>query len=337
MAAHEKAIEHLLLLSNLAERGSRAEAISRALNAVILLLDAEAAVLVLSSSQRRGERLVLYAGSETPGSLPITLKESAALKALAERRHALMVADLSGDAALAAADSCPGVESGPVLFAPVDQRDPLPAYIAAYRKRGRAKFTAIETELMLLLAAWLSITLENVRLAAGTERLAITDNTTEIYNARYLKSALKREVRRANRFAQELSLLLVELDEPATPGETSGSARDPHVLREVAQLLATQVRSFDVLGRQGDEAFMIVLPQTNHEAGKEVAERMRAAVEAATFASAEAGQVTVTIAVATFPQDGVELDALFAVTERSLEQGRMNGGNRVTQGARRVA
>jgi diguanylate cyclase (GGDEF)-like protein len=337
VAAHEKAIEHLLHLSSLAERGSRADAIARALNAVTLLLDAEAAVLVLASSQRRGERLVLYAGTETPGSLPITLKESAALKAIGERRHAIAVADLSIDAGLAAADSCPGVDSGPVLFAPVDQRDPLPAYIAAYRKRGRAKFTAVETELMLLLAAWLSVTLENIRLAAGTERLAITDDVTEIYNARYLKSALKREVRRANRFGQELSLLLVELDDPAPSGEAPGAARGPRVLKDVAALLAAQVRSFDVLGRQGDDSFMIVLPQTNQGAAKEVAERMRAAVEAATFTPSEVGRVTVTIAVSTFPQDGVELDALFSVAERSLEQGRLRGGNCVAPGARRVA
>jgi len=82
---------------------------------------------------------------------------------------------------------------------------------------------------------------------------------------------------------------------------------------------------------------MIVLPQTNPAAAKEVAERMRAAVAARAFAPAEAGQVSVTIALASFPQDGVEVDALFAVAERSLEQGRSSGGNRVTQGARRVA
>ena len=337
MAAHEKVIEHLLHLSSLAERGTRADAMARALQTAILLLDTDAAVLVLASSRRRGERLVLYAGSETPASLPLTLKESAALQALGERRHALAVTDLSDDAALAAADSCPGVDAGPVLFVPVDQRDPLPAYIAAYRKRGRAKFTAIETELMLLLAGWLSVTLENVRLAAGTERLAITDDATEIYNARYLKSALRREVRRAHRFGQELSLLRVDLDDPATSGEAPEAAHGPRVLRDVAALLASQVRSFDVLGRQGDDSFMIVLPQTNHEAAKDVAERMRSAVEAATFAPAEAGQVTVTIAVSTFPHDGVELDALFSVVERALEQGRLRGGNCVTEGARRVA
>jgi diguanylate cyclase (GGDEF)-like protein len=337
VAAHDKVIEHLLHLSSLAERGTRGDAMARALQTAVLLLDAEAAVLVLASSHRRGERLVLYAGSETPASLPSTLKESAVLKALSEKHQALAVVDLSEDTTLTAADSCPGVDSGPVLFAPVDQRDPLPAYLAAYRKRGRAKFTALETELMLLLTAWLSVTLENVRLAAGTERLAITDDVTEIYNARYLKSALKRELRRAHRFGQELSLLLVDVDDPAAPGDASEPEHSPRVLREVAALLASQVRSFDVLGRQGEDTFMVVLPQTNREAAGEVAERMRKAVEAATFEPAEGGKVTVTIAVSTFPQDGVELDALFSVAERSLEQGRLRGGNCVTRGSRRAA
>ncbi len=336
MAVHEKAIEHLLQLSDPAQRGSKEEAIQRALNAVILLLDAEAASLVLGSLHRSGERLVLYAGSETPGSLPITLKESAALKALGDRRRALAVADLSDDAAFAAGDSCPGVEAGPVLFAPIDQRHPAPAYIAAYRKRGRAKFTAIETELLLLLAAWLSVTLVNARLSAGNERLAITDDGTEIYNARFIKSALKREVRRAQRFGQELSLLLVDLDELESSDDAVGPARAHRIRKDVATLLASQVRAFDVLGRQG-EGFVIVLPQTGLESAKEVAERMRAAVQAATIADAEAGSITLTIAVSAFPQDGVEVDALFSVAERTLEQGRQNGGNCVTQGARRIA
>jgi diguanylate cyclase (GGDEF)-like protein len=337
VAAHEKAIEQLLLLSNLAERGTRAEAMARALQTAILLLDADAAVLVLASSRRRGERLVQYAGSETPATLPLTLKESFALNALGEKPQVIAVSDLSADAALVAADSCPGVDSGPVMFVPVDQRDPLPAYLAVYRKGGRARFTAIETELMLLLAGWLSITLENIRLAAGTERLSISDDVTEVYNARFLKSALRREVRRAQRFGQELSLLLVDLDETAATDESAGAARGHGVLRDVATLLAGQLRSFDVLGRQGDDSFMIVLPQTNHEGAREVAERMRAAVAAATFAPAEAGQVTVTIAVSTFPHHGVEVEALLSVAERALEQGRQGGGNRVAQGARRVA
>ena len=54
-------------------------------------------------------------------------------------RQALSVADLSDQPALATADACPGVEAGPVLFAPVEQRASLPAYLAVYRKRGRAR------------------------------------------------------------------------------------------------------------------------------------------------------------------------------------------------------
>lgn len=334
MAAHEKTIEHLLHMSSLAERGSRPEAITRALQAVILLLDAEAAVLVLASPRRRGERLALYAGSDTPASLPLTLQGSAALASLGEKRQALPTPDLSEDAALAEADSCPGVDAGPVLFVPVDQHDPSPAYLAAYRRRGRARFTATETELMLLLAGWLGATLENIRLSAGTERLAITDDAIEIYNARFVKSALKREVRRANRFAQELSLLRIELDDAEASGE--GTSPPSKTRKDVATLLASQVRSFDVLGRNGD-GFLVVLPQTGRDAALDVAERMRASIEGGTFAPAETGRITATIAVATFPQDGNEIEALLAVAERALEQGRLRGGNCVSHGARRVA
>ncbi len=337
MASPEKTIEQLLELGNLAERGTRADLLARALRTASMLLDAEAATVVLASSRRRGERLVLYAGSLMPAALQLPLEESEVLRTFAESRQALGVPDLTESPGLAAGDACPGVEAGPVLFTPLSQRDPLPGYLAVYRKRGRARFSASETQSMLLLAAWLSASLETLRLSAGTERLAITDDLTEIYNARFLKSALRREVRRANRHSQELSLIVIDVDQLDSFHETNGDLRTHVLLKELASLLALQVRSFDVLGRYGDDGFMVVLPQTPREGAAEVAERMRAVVETRAFAPAEAGTITVTLGIASFPADGLDLDALLAVAERALEQGRQKGRNCVAMVSKKAA
>ncbi|MGH7724804.1 MAG: diguanylate cyclase [Candidatus Eiseniibacteriota bacterium] len=337
MGSPERNIEQLLELGNLAERGTRSELFARALRTAILLMDADAATIVLTSARRRGERLVLYAGSATPAALQLPPDESEVLRGFADARQALSVPDLSDAPTLAESDACPGVEAGPVLFTPVAQRDPLPGYLAVYRKRGRARFNANETQAMLLLAAWLGTSVENLRLSAGTERLAITDDLTEIYNARFLKAALRREVRRANRFSQELSLVVIDVDQIDTFRETNGDLRTHVMLKELATLLAQQVRSFDVLGRYGDDGFMVVLPQTPREGAAEVAERMRAAVEARAFTPAEAGATTVTLGIASFPADGLDLDALLAVADRALEQGRQKGRNCVAMVKRKAA
>ena len=337
MASQEKAVELLSELSSLVDRGTRAEILARALRAAIAMLDADAASVVLSSSRRRGERLVLYAGSDAPAVLQLPLEKSDVLRVFAENRLPLPIPDLSDNPGLAAGDACPGVEAGPVLFTPVGQRDPLPAYLAVYRRRGRARYSAGDTQAMQLLAAWLSASLENLRISAGTERLAITDDLTEIYNFRFLKTAMRRETRRANRFRQELSLLVVDVDDLKTYRDTHGETRSNFLIKELATLLAQQVRSFDILGRYRDDAFMVVLPQTGPKGAAEAAERMRVAVEEHAFASGAPGAITATFGIVSFPQDGIEVDALLAVADRALEEGRERGNNRVAKPARRAA
>src|SRR5689334_6489470 len=118
MAASEKTIEHLLTLSAPAAQLTRPEALARALHTTILLLDADAAVAVLATPRGRGERLVLYAGSDTPAAMPSIVDTSEALRTLAQERQALSVADLSDTPNGPSPDACPGVEAGPVLFVP---------------------------------------------------------------------------------------------------------------------------------------------------------------------------------------------------------------------------
>jgi len=337
MASPEKAVEILTELSNLADRGTRADILARALHTANTLLDADASSLVLASTARRGERLVLYAGSDAPASVKLSIEKSDVLRVFGNHREPLPVPDLSDNAGLVAGDSCPGVEAGPVLFIPVTQRDPLPGYLATYRKRGRMRFSGTDIQFMLLLAAWLSSALENVRLSAGTERLAITDDLTEIYNFRYLKTALKREARRANRFHQELSLLAIEIDGLATQRDSQGERHAHTLVKEVAAVLAQLVPSFDILGRHGDDAFLVVLPQTGIDGACEAAERMRAAIADHNFAPGAPGAVTVTVGVSSFPQDGVEADVLLAMADRALDHGRRQGHNCVSTTLRRAA
>jgi diguanylate cyclase (GGDEF)-like protein len=108
-------------------------------------------------------------------------------------------------------------------------------------------------------------------------------------------------------------------------------------LKELALVLAQQVRSFDVLGRNGDDAFMLILPQTPREGAAEVAERIRAAVEKKAFTGNAAGATTVSLGVASFPRDGADLNDLVSATERALDQARRRGPNRVATLERKAA
>jgi diguanylate cyclase (GGDEF)-like protein len=327
----------LLELGNPAERRTRAQVLDLALRTTLTLMEADA-VAVLTPQNRRGERLVLHGGSSTAAAIQLPPKGSEVTRMLAEKCEPVVLGDLLDNARVAGGDGCPGVEAGPVLFTPVRQRNTSSAYIAVYRRRGRARFTMNDVRVMVLLGNWLGTALDNMRLATGTEKVAVTDDTTDVYNQRFLKTALNREIRRASRHGQELSLVLVALD-PAPPQlvEQGEPARGGSALKELALVLAQQVRSFDVLGRNGDDAFMLILPQTPREGAAEVAERIRAAVEKKAFTGNAAGATTVSLGVASFPRDGADLNDLVSATERALDQARRRGPNRVATLERKAA
>src|SRR6185295_16347695 len=139
----------------------------------------------------------LHAKSSKPAKLPEPEGGSEILRGFARATEPIAIPDLSEDSSVSAGDSCPGVEAGPALYTPLRQRDALPAYIAVYRRPGRARFTTTDARIMLLLGAWLTTAPETFRLATGTEKLTVTDDLTEVYNQRFLKSALRREIQRA--------------------------------------------------------------------------------------------------------------------------------------------
>ena len=325
MTPQEKSLRALMELGNPSERRTRAELLDRGLQTALMLVDADAIILTISN--RRGERLVLHAGSHVPAALQAPPEGSEVIRRLAEHCQPLMLPELSDDPRVAATDGCPGVEAGPVLFTPVLRRDPVPAYLAAYRRRGRARFTSSDIRQMLLLAAWLSSALENLRLTTGTEKVAVTDDLTDVYNFRYLKTALRREVRRASRFSQELSVVMIDVDHLKTYNDAFGELKGSLLLREVASALAQQVRSFDVMAKFGDDEFMVILPQTGRDGAAEVAERMRAAIEGQAFSNSTAGAVTASLGVASFPQDATEIKDLVAAATRAVQDAKERGRN----------
>lgn len=337
MSTTDKRIDMLLELGGSTTRGTRPGLLARALRTAGPLVDADAVVVVLGSARRPAERLVLHAGSDLPAHLPLIAEGSEALRSLAERRQVIAFPDLSENAPFAAGDSCPGVEAGPVLFAPLARLGGEPAYLAVYRKRGRARFTGHEMQSMLLLAAWLGAALDSLGLATRTRKLALTDDETETYNDRFLRLALKREIRRAHRYGQELSLVRVVLDQFEVLGEAHGVEGANAVLKELATLLGQHVRSFDTLGRSAEDSFVLVLPQTGHAGAMDVAERIRVAVAGHAFLSGGAGSITASFAASSFPHDAADADALWAVGERVMVDARERGGNCVATTGRRAA
>lgn len=164
-------------------------------------------------------------------------------------------------------------------------------------------------------------------------RMAIIDGLTQLYNHTHLLKRLESEFIRTSRYGKELSFLMIDIDFFKRVNDRYGHRTGDQMLRELADLLRASVRQVDVVGRYGGEEFAAVLPETDHESAKALAERLRVAVEAHPFELGEEGEpllVTISIGVATFPGKRVRrLEDLVEEADRRLYEAKAAGRNLV--------
>lgn len=108
--------------------------------------------------------------------------------------------------------------------------------------------------------------------------LSVTDDLTGIANRRGIFKSLHRENIAAKRHRQPLALLVLDLDHFKRVNDEHGHAVGDEVLRQVAAILRSEVRTGDLIGRIGGEEFMVVLPQTDTEGALALADRIRHAI-----------------------------------------------------------
>jgi diguanylate cyclase (GGDEF)-like protein len=141
-----------------------------------------------------------------------------------------------------------------------------------------------------------AVCLEN---AINRERVALsslTDALTGLYNRRYLTRRLDEELARAQRYAQPVSCLFVDIDHFKRINDTYGHAAGDEVLREIAARLRCHLRTSDVPVRFGGEEFALLLPQTAAREAQRLAERIRVTVGAEPVAT-RAGRIPVTASI----------------------------------------
>jgi two-component system, cell cycle response regulator len=171
-----------------------------------------------------------------------------------------------------------------------------------------------------------SLALRNAWLLETVRRAAATDGLTGVANRASFDEALRKELARAARREDDVSLLLLDIDHFKRLNDAHGHQAGDEVLRRVAAQLAVACRDFDTPARYGGEEFAIVLPATPGEEALVVAERLRRAIAGTGGATA----VTVSVGVATFPLDGPTPAALVAAADGAMYASKRGGRDRVT-------
>lgn len=160
------------------------------------------------------------------------------------------------------------------------------------------------------------------------------DSLTGLYNRRHFDESIQLEWKRAVRFQQPITLLMVDIDDFKRYNDHYGHQAGDKCLREIAQQIKITIsRETDVVARYGGEEFVVILPVTDTNTAIEIAEKMRGNIEALAIAHkyASSGKnVTVSVGVASVvPDFDVGYDKLLSSADRALYQAKHLGRNRV--------
>lgn len=182
----------------------------------------------------------------------------------------------------------------------------------------------------LVIAALAYLVVKHIANANRLRVMAMTDELTKLPNRRHVLMVAADSVAFARQHAMPLSLLMLDIDLFKRINDRFGHDTGDAVLRRVADAgRASLRRREDVMGRTGGEEFIVVLPRTDAQAALDVAERLRASVEAIDCSDLHPElRVTISIGIAAWTS-GEAVDALLKRADELLYRAKERGRNRV--------
>ena len=163
------------------------------------------------------------------------------------------------------------------------------------------------------------------------EELSVRDGLTGLYNRREFEKRLNEEVHRARRYDEVLTVLMLDVDHFKDVNDRYGHQTGDEALVTVADLIRLNVRPVDVTCRYGGEELAVILPETDANGARIVAERIRGNIAESLITTLQGYtiHVTVSIGLATFPRDGDTGTGLVSAADQALYAAKQDGRNLV--------
>jgi diguanylate cyclase (GGDEF)-like protein len=203
--------------------------------------------------------------------------------------------------------------------------------VLALYGRQEGVFSSADVDAVLQFVGRAGVGIENVLRHQEAQRRSITDGLTGIWNRRYLELRAREELERSVRFSRPFSLVMVDLDNFKEVNDRFGHRSGDEVLVEVARRMSEQVRELDTCARYGGEEFVLLLPETDCEGARVVADKLRRAISSRPIHVTDVGELAVTVSVglASFPLHGEAVAEVLTKADAALYIAKRSGKNRV--------
>jgi diguanylate cyclase (GGDEF)-like protein len=276
--------------------------------------------------------LLAHSGQVSSGASAVQPGAESVLGAVLQSRRRLLVSGVDAGDDPWLAELLPGARQ--LVVIPLSaEGHAIGVLVAEHSLRAGSRIEHRVVSMVERFASHGALALRNAWLLEQVRAMASTDGLTGIANRLTFNQTLEREVSRAARAGEDMSLVLMDIDHFKKLNDTFGHQTGDDVLRRVAATLKATARIYDTPARYGGEEFGVILPRTSPEDAMMVADRLREAIGA----SGDDPGVTVSAGVATFPLDAADPDALVGAADEALYASKRGGRNRVTRSERNSA
>jgi diguanylate cyclase (GGDEF)-like protein len=199
--------------------------------------------------------------------------------------------------------------------------------------KGDPPLTENDVKVLNTLAGSVAVAIDNARLHAEVKLMAMTDVVSGLANRRAFDETLYAEITRASRYSQPISLIILDLDSFKEYNDKWGHPAGDIRLKEIADLLRSNVRDPDLAARNGGEEFAIILPNTSKGGALRLAERLcRSAESLAPHKNEDNWSIagyTISLGVATYPDDATSVEELLLMADNAELMAKRLGKNQV--------
>lgn len=223
---------------------------------------------------------------------------------------------------------CPGARS--LIISPVIAGRKVLGILALYTTGEEKELNAFDQAIAESLGQQAGIAVQNAQLFFEVQQLTITDPLTGLNNQKSFINQAVRELERTWRYKRPLSLISLVIDDIRTLNDRHGREIGDRILHALGRVCTESLRRVDVVGRYTGNNFVILLPETELNGARDVAERLRSKVDSLRLDSPE-GHVTFTVSLGVAGlQDNevIDLERFIDRANQALYTAVQAGGNR---------
>lgn len=208
---------------------------------------------------------------------------------------------------------------------PLKAKDKVIGVILTDNRFNKNPITSEDVRMLTMFANQAGLAIENSRLYERTVVLSNSDSLTGLWHHGYFQYLLTEEIKKASSEKQNFTILMIDLDDFKKFNDTYGHQAGDAILRNISDIFREVSRKIDTVARYGGEEFTVILPNTKKAEALVLAERLRKYVEESELSK----NITISVGVATFPEDGEQKEHLISKADRALYEAKRTGKNKV--------